>query len=77
LFPVLNPEYIGIHAACCRVANLSGANSHLDELVDSLGDVFPLYEDEDDIFYPSSYGEDVSVDEFLSALQQKVNAFYD
>ena len=27
-----NPEYLGIHAACCRVAHMSGASGLFDEL---------------------------------------------
>jgi hypothetical protein len=32
-FPVPSPEYLEIHAACCRVANLSGASEHIDTIL--------------------------------------------
>ena len=31
-FPLPNPTYLHIHAACCRVARLSGAWRHLEGL---------------------------------------------
>jgi hypothetical protein len=34
--PLPNPDYLRIHAACCRVAHLSGASEHMDEILEDL-----------------------------------------
>ncbi|KAH9072293.1 hypothetical protein EDB83DRAFT_2220311, partial [Lactarius deliciosus] len=43
--PLPNPEYLGIHAACCRVAHLSGAGKYMDKVLEDLEDTCVLSED--------------------------------
>jgi hypothetical protein len=40
-----NPDYLGIHAACCRVAHLSGAAEHMDKILEDLEDTRVLSND--------------------------------
>ncbi|KAH9066836.1 hypothetical protein EDB87DRAFT_1553425, partial [Lactarius vividus] len=44
-FPLSNPVYLEIHAACCRVAHLSGAGEYMDKLLEDLEDTYVLSED--------------------------------
>ncbi|KAH9004547.1 hypothetical protein EDB86DRAFT_3240513 [Lactarius hatsudake] len=44
-FPLPNPEYLEIHAACCRVAHLSGAGEYMDKVLEDLEDTRVLSED--------------------------------
>jgi hypothetical protein len=34
-----NPDYLRIHAACCRVAHLSGAGEYMDKIIDDPEDM--------------------------------------
>ncbi|KAH9167344.1 hypothetical protein EDB89DRAFT_1856482 [Lactarius sanguifluus] len=43
--PLLDPAYLEIHAACCRVAHLSGAGEYMDEVLEDLEDTRVLSED--------------------------------
>ena len=43
--PLPNPDYLRIHAACCRVAHLSGAAEHMDKVLEDLGDMRVLSKD--------------------------------
>lgn len=43
--PLPNPDYLSIHAACCRVANLSGAAEHMDIVLEDLEDMRVLSKD--------------------------------
>ena len=43
--PLPNPAYLGIHAACCRVAHLSGAGEYMDKVSEDLEDILVLSED--------------------------------
>ncbi|KAH9175894.1 hypothetical protein EDB89DRAFT_235099 [Lactarius sanguifluus] len=43
--PLPNPDYLEIHAACCRVAHLSGAGEYMDKVLDDLEDARVLSED--------------------------------
>ena len=36
--PLPSPEYLAIHAACARVAHLSGAGEHIDKVLRELED---------------------------------------
>ena len=40
--PLPNPTFLAIHAACCRVANLSGAYWYIKKALDDLKDVVDL-----------------------------------
>ncbi len=58
--PLPDPEYLRIHAACCRVAHLSGAAEYLN----------PVYSDTEEL---SALAEDGSSNEVLEfALQSLV-----
>jgi hypothetical protein len=35
-FDIPDPQYIKIHAACCRVAHMSGAADYMDDILDDL-----------------------------------------
>jgi len=43
--PLPSPEYLAIHAACARVANLSGAGEHIDKVLRELEDTKVLSKD--------------------------------
>jgi len=43
--PLPSPEYLGLHAACCRVANLSGAGEHIDRILREMEDIQVLSQD--------------------------------
>ncbi|KAH9013272.1 hypothetical protein EDB85DRAFT_1877121 [Lactarius pseudohatsudake] len=43
--PLPNPEYLEIHAACCRVAHLSGAGEYMDKVLEDLEDTRVLSQD--------------------------------
>ena len=43
--PLPNPAYLRIHAACCRVAHLSGAGKYIDKVSEDLKDVRVLSKD--------------------------------
>jgi len=43
--PFLSPEYLQIHAACARVAHLSGAAEHMDKILRELEDIRVLSKD--------------------------------
>ncbi len=43
--PLPNPVYLEIHAACCRVAHLSGAGEYMDKLLEDLEGTSVLSED--------------------------------
>ncbi|KAH9175893.1 hypothetical protein EDB89DRAFT_2066097 [Lactarius sanguifluus] len=43
--PLPNPDYLEIHAACCRVAHLSGAGEYMDKVLEDLEDTHVLSED--------------------------------
>jgi len=43
--PLPNPTYLRIHAACCRVAHLSGAGEHMDKILEDLDDIRVLSKD--------------------------------
>lgn len=43
--PLPNPQYLFIHAACCRVAHLSGAAKYLDEIFLDMEELSVLAED--------------------------------
>ena len=34
--PLPDPDYLRIHAACCRVAHLSGATGYMDKILEDL-----------------------------------------
>ena len=40
-----NPDYLRIHAACCRVAHLSGAAEQMDKVLEDLEHMPVLSED--------------------------------
>ena len=40
-----NPVYLRIHAACCRVAHLSGAGEVIDKVLEDLEDIRVLSKD--------------------------------
>jgi hypothetical protein len=44
-FPLPNPDYLRIHAACCRVAHLSGAAEYMDKILEDLEDMRVLSND--------------------------------
>jgi len=44
--PPPNPDYLGLHAACCRVAHMSGATDHIDRLLDAIERAFGLSEND-------------------------------
>ncbi|KAH9031324.1 hypothetical protein EDB85DRAFT_2089767 [Lactarius pseudohatsudake] len=43
--PLPNPDYLEIHAACCRVAHLSGAGEYMDKVLEDLEDSRVLSQD--------------------------------
>jgi hypothetical protein len=43
--PLPSPEYLNIHAACARVAHLSGAGEHIDKVLRELEDTKVLSQD--------------------------------
>ncbi|KAH9059012.1 hypothetical protein EDB87DRAFT_1563702 [Lactarius vividus] len=43
--PLPNPVYLEIHAACCRIAHLSGAGEYMDKVLEDLEDTSVLSED--------------------------------
>ena len=43
--PLPNPTYLRIHAACCRIAHLSGAGEYMDKILDDLEDIRVLSKD--------------------------------
>ena len=43
--PLPNPRYLEIHAACCRVACMSGATDYLDKMRDDVEEIGVLAED--------------------------------
>ena len=43
--PLPNPKYLAIHAACCRVAHMSGAAEYLDKLICDMEELHVLAED--------------------------------
>jgi hypothetical protein len=40
-----NPDYLEIHAACCRIAYLTGATEHMNEILEDLEDMQVLSND--------------------------------
>lgn len=43
--PLPSPEYLNIHAACARVAHLSGAGEHIDKVLRDLEHTLVLSKD--------------------------------
>lgn len=43
--PLPSREYFEIHAACCRVANLSGASERIDTILRDMEDILVLSQD--------------------------------
>jgi hypothetical protein len=43
--PVPSRAYFELHAACCRVANLSGAGEHIDTILREMEDILVLSQD--------------------------------
>ena len=43
--PVPSPSYLELHAACCRVANLSGAGKYIDKVLRDMEDIQVLSQD--------------------------------
>jgi hypothetical protein len=43
--PVPSPAYFEVHAACCRVAHLSGAGEHIDNILRDMEDTQVLSQD--------------------------------
>lgn len=43
--PIPSRDYLELHAACCRVANLSGAGEHIDRILRELEDIQVLSPD--------------------------------
>jgi hypothetical protein len=43
--PLPNPTYLKIHAACCRVAHLSGAGEYMDKVLEDVEDMGVLSKD--------------------------------
>ena len=43
--PLPNPTYLRIHAACCRVAHLSGAGEYMDKILEDIEDIRVLSKD--------------------------------
>ena len=43
--PVPSPSYLELHAACCRVANLSGAGEYIDKVLRDMEDIQVLSQD--------------------------------
>ena len=43
--PLPSPRYLHIHAACCRIAYLSGARRYLDKVLDNVDNLKTLAED--------------------------------
>ncbi len=37
--PLPNRTFLAIHAACCRIANLSGATEYIDESLEKMDDI--------------------------------------
>lgn len=44
-YPLPNPKYLAIHAACCTVANLSGAADYLHKAYQYMEELHVLSED--------------------------------
>lgn len=44
-FSLPNPTYLRIHAACCRVAHLSGAGEYMDKVLEDLEEMRVLSKD--------------------------------
>jgi hypothetical protein len=44
-YPLPNPEYLRIHAACCRVAQLSGATEYIENTCNYLDDIGVMSQD--------------------------------
>lgn len=43
--PLPNPIYLSTHAACCRVAHLSGAGKYIEKILEDLEDIRVLAKD--------------------------------
>jgi len=43
--PLPNPAYLKIHAACCRVAHLSGAGEYMEKISEDMEDMQVLSKD--------------------------------
>ena len=60
-----NPVYLRIHAACCRVAHLSGAGEYVDKILDDVEDTRVLSKDGSSAhilsFVLQPYGQEVAV----------------
>jgi hypothetical protein len=60
-----NPAYLRIHAACCRVAHLSGAGEYVDKFLEDLEDTRVLSKDGSSAhilsFVLQPYGQEVAV----------------
>jgi len=63
--PLPNPAYLRIHAACCRVAHLSGAGEYMDKILEDLEDTLVLSKDGSSAhilsFALQPYGQEVAV----------------
>ena len=63
--PLPNPAYLRIHAACCRVAHLSGAGEYMDKILEDLEDTRVLSKDGSSAhilsFALQPYGQEVAV----------------
>jgi len=63
--PLPNPTYLRIHAACCRVAHLSGAGEYMDKILEDLEDIRVLSKDGSSAhilsFALQPYGQEVVV----------------
>ena len=63
--PLPNPAYLRIHAACCRVAHLSGAGEYMDKIREELEDTRVLSNDDPSAhilsFALQPYGQEVVV----------------
>jgi hypothetical protein len=47
-YPLPSRQYLEIHAACAKVAHLSGAGKYLDRMYQAMEDAEDLSDDEDD-----------------------------
>ena len=43
--PLPSPEYLKIHAACAKIAHMSGAGEYIDQILEELEDAKVLSED--------------------------------
>ena len=63
--PLPNPAYLRIHAACCRVAHLSGAGEYMEKVLEDLEDMRVLPQDGSSAYLLSyalkPYGQEVVV----------------